>query len=271
VDENSAVPEWIDALSDDLKANSGLHKFQTPEDIAKSYLELEGRVGGSLRIPGEDAGMDAHKDFAEKLRNKYNEVSPYKLGYLPDETEESRQLYNQQRGVPAEAKEYPDAELDENLMNRSKDMAHFMEADPAQYKKMAQWMEKEAAEVKEQLDAAESDRIGAIREQLGESTEQRISRIESVARGKGLELSLEGAPPPVVLLLDSLLDDIQGQGPQGNGVASVEVGPSTSDLKARIAERRNRLIKERNTLPRAEYVRLQEANLRDMETLQKSQ
>jgi hypothetical protein len=270
MEESNSPPEWLETLPEEMRAVATLHKFKDVAGLAKSYTELEGKMGNALRIPGEDAGEEAHKAFAEDLRNKYNNASPYKLGYLPDESDpESVKLYQQQLGVPEEAKLYPDAEgLQEDTAQRTKELAHAAGLTPAQYKSMSEWLAKEAGEVQETMEAHKQENLKAITEKLGTSTDQRISRIESVARGKGMEVSMEGAPAPVVLLLDSLLDDIQGKGPQGQNINGVEVGPNKSEIEARIAERRTRLIEEQYKLTRPEYVRLQEANIRDMEQLQ---
>ena len=270
VEDSNAVPEWIGTLPEDLQANSSLHKFKDTGGLAKSYMELEGKMGNSMRVPGADAGETAHKEFAEELRSKYNENSPFKLGYLPDESPESRVLYNQSRGIPTEATAYGDVEgLPEQTLERTKAMAFAGEMDSHQYGLVSAWLANEQSEVVEAQKTAETERMDAIREKLGESTDQRISRIESVARGKGIEISLEGAPASVVLYMDSLIDDIEGRGPQGNGVAAVEVGPTTNELQDRISERRKRLIEE-PFMERGEYQRLQEANIRDMQVISNS-
>jgi len=60
-------PAWMDQLTDDLKGNESLTKFTKVADLGKSYIELEGRLGKSVAIPGEDASDEDRAAFREKM------------------------------------------------------------------------------------------------------------------------------------------------------------------------------------------------------------
>lgn len=82
-----------DLLSDDVKALSNVKDFQTADDLAKSYVELQRMVGNSVRIPSEDASDEVKSEFLEKIKDveglmlKNDEDFYKKLG-RPDSPEE---------------------------------------------------------------------------------------------------------------------------------------------------------------------------------------
>jgi|GEM_PF-6727784 len=46
-------PGWMDQLSGDLKDSEALRKFKSTSDVAKSYIELEGKLGKAVTISEE--------------------------------------------------------------------------------------------------------------------------------------------------------------------------------------------------------------------------
>ena len=56
---------WRDALDEDLRAS--MEKFASPGDLAKSYAELQKKVGESISVPGEDATEGQIAAFRKKL------------------------------------------------------------------------------------------------------------------------------------------------------------------------------------------------------------
>lgn len=65
VAETNQPSSWI---SEDLKNQSNLKDFSNPDDLAKSYLELQKMVGNSVRIPSEDASEEAKQAFLDKIK-----------------------------------------------------------------------------------------------------------------------------------------------------------------------------------------------------------
>jgi len=51
----SEAPKWMAQLPDDLKSSKGLTKFANIGDLGKSYLELEGKLGNAVTVPGLQA------------------------------------------------------------------------------------------------------------------------------------------------------------------------------------------------------------------------
>lgn len=69
--QNAELPGWMAQLHGESKANADfmkqLSKFKNLDDLAKSYSELEKKLGSSVNIPGEDASDEEKKAFYSKL------------------------------------------------------------------------------------------------------------------------------------------------------------------------------------------------------------
>lgn len=58
----------FDFLNDDsLKGTKTLEKFKSPDELAKSYIELEKHSGGTVKVPGEGATKEDWDKFYNKL------------------------------------------------------------------------------------------------------------------------------------------------------------------------------------------------------------
>jgi hypothetical protein len=80
------VVPWVKELEGfDEQTRSKLSRFKTSKDVAKSYLELEKRLGASVVIPGKDATQSEKDEFAKRL-GRPESPDGYELDqvYLPD-------------------------------------------------------------------------------------------------------------------------------------------------------------------------------------------
>lgn len=70
-DNSQELPAWTSQLSDELKNNSDamkqLAKFGKISDLAKSYSELEAKLGKSIVKPGKDASDEEKEAFYQSL------------------------------------------------------------------------------------------------------------------------------------------------------------------------------------------------------------
>jgi len=88
------LPEWIGNLPDDLK-DKNLGRFKEPLDLMKSYVELEGKLGKSIQIPGSGASQEEQDKFFKRIGRPDSpdgyELSKIKLpeGENRDETAEA--------------------------------------------------------------------------------------------------------------------------------------------------------------------------------------
>lgn len=77
---------WMDQLESDLKTDAALSKFKTPSALARSYKELEGKLGAAIIKPGEGATEEEVAAYLKKMGR-------------PDKPEE----YNIKSALPKEA------------------------------------------------------------------------------------------------------------------------------------------------------------------------
>lgn len=110
--EPSALPTdspWTTQLGEDVQSAPGLSKFQSVDDLARSYLNLEAMNGTSIRIPGQDASEADRRAFTEKLVKDVPE-----LMFRPpvDEDPEAREKFLATLGRPQKPEMYTDPEIE---------------------------------------------------------------------------------------------------------------------------------------------------------------
>ncbi len=66
-ESGSVVQDWRVGLPDELKAEKSLESFKDIGGLAKSYVEAQKMIGGSIRIPKEDAKPEEWDAFYAKL------------------------------------------------------------------------------------------------------------------------------------------------------------------------------------------------------------
>jgi hypothetical protein len=62
-----AKQSWLDKLPESLKASKTLAKFTSEEALAKSYVELEAKLGKSFSKPGKDAKPEDWDKYYSKV------------------------------------------------------------------------------------------------------------------------------------------------------------------------------------------------------------
>lgn len=79
--------QWMADLSEPLKGSKSLTKFSDDswkENLAKSYIELEGKLGNSVQIPGKDAAPDQWEKFFSRI-GRPESPEKYELKDVPDD------------------------------------------------------------------------------------------------------------------------------------------------------------------------------------------
>jgi len=61
------APAWMAQLPDDLKGHEGLSQFATIGDVSKAFLDSEGKLEGTIKVPGENATKEDLDGFFTKL------------------------------------------------------------------------------------------------------------------------------------------------------------------------------------------------------------
>uniref|UniRef100_A0A6H1ZU00 Capsid assembly protein n=1 Tax=viral metagenome TaxID=1070528 RepID=A0A6H1ZU00_9ZZZZ len=75
---------WRDGLAEDLRAAPSLQKFQSPDDLAKSYLQLQAKIGlAPVRVPGQNATPQEWEDYY-KATGRPDSPEKYSLPAAPE-------------------------------------------------------------------------------------------------------------------------------------------------------------------------------------------
>jgi len=61
--------DFLSLIDEQIRTQGNIKDFKDVTSLAKSYLELQKMVGGSLRIPSKDASPEAKQDFFNKLKD----------------------------------------------------------------------------------------------------------------------------------------------------------------------------------------------------------
>lgn len=60
-------PDFFSAIPKELRDDPSIKDFKNPADLAKSYKELKGMLGGSIRLPAPDAKQEEWDKVFQKL------------------------------------------------------------------------------------------------------------------------------------------------------------------------------------------------------------
>ena len=83
------MAEWHEQLSDDYRGNETLAGIPDIDTLAKSYIDAQKHIGGSIRVPSDDAGQEDWAAFNAKLTEKV----PTLINLPSDATEANAALY----------------------------------------------------------------------------------------------------------------------------------------------------------------------------------
>ncbi|MCK5017533.1 MAG: hypothetical protein KAS32_10740 [Candidatus Peribacteraceae bacterium] len=95
----SASTSWRDGVSEEYR--SGVAKFDTQNDLAKGYVELERSFGGRVKLPTDESTPDERSMFYNKL-GRPEQPSGYNLPGLPEGQEYDQNMVNDFRAVAHE-------------------------------------------------------------------------------------------------------------------------------------------------------------------------
>jgi hypothetical protein len=65
---STETTSFLDSISEGVRSES-LSKFNSIDDLAQSYVNLEKKLGNSISIPSEDASTEAREDFLSRMAN----------------------------------------------------------------------------------------------------------------------------------------------------------------------------------------------------------
>ena len=169
--------EILESLPEELRENESLNRFNSIEDLAKSFVETKSLVGQSIRIPPPEAGEEVRAEFINKLINNAPELT---FKPQPDQPEQAEEFYRLQ-GKPDDFAKYENPEglqLNEDVEAELRQILYDANVSNAQYQKVvkafadrdqetqqsfAQMQEQAQSELKGKWGQAYDDRVNAAK------------------------------------------------------------------------------------------------------------
>jgi hypothetical protein len=248
----AAAPDWRAGLPDDVKAAPALKDIADVGTLAKNYLEAQGALGRSLRLPSKEAGDADRKAFRAKVLELGKD---YGVAALPAEGEDPSAFYAL-LGRPGKPEEYevPDGkaagvEFDPGEAQQFKAIAHAAGLTKRQFNKIIGDMSKSRVDAAVAQRAAADAAAAELKAEWGEAYEPRLA---DTAR----RLEMHGAPPALVsawkggkidagsarwlhAMMSALGDEpaeLQNQGkrPNGNALAPEEAMARVEEIEKRL-------------------------------------
>ena len=71
------APDWRSAIPEDVRGSPSLQNIESIEDLATQFVNAQGLIGNSIRIPSDNASDEDRAAFRQKLLEKVEvSVSP---------------------------------------------------------------------------------------------------------------------------------------------------------------------------------------------------
>ena len=184
---NEEVSEQIETPIDwketaGLKGNPQFDKFESVEDLAKSYSELESYRGNSIRIPSSEAGEEQMQEFTDKLLN----VPGVMRIPAEDDTSAWDNVY-QQLGRPSAPDGYKLSEIegfagDPEAEGAFRQLAHESGLTAAQADAIHSWLGTNIAETEKQAAIANEEAMGRLKGEWGQAFDHKVQQATNAAR-----------------------------------------------------------------------------------------
>ena len=178
VEPTSTDDSFISKLPEELRNEASLGDFKDLASLAKSYVSAQRMLGGSLRIPGEDASDEARSDFYSKLESVGGVIK------LPtdDNPEDMGRFYNR-LGRPETAEGYEfetgDLEVNTEAVEGFKDLAHTLCLNKKQAGALFEFeMTRTQSHIEAQQEAVESSRA-ILQERWGDAYTEKMAQAKA--------------------------------------------------------------------------------------------
>lgn len=196
--DTTIIPsDWREHIPSDVKEWDEFKNSDSPEKFFQQMASHRSMLGQSVRIPGEDAGDGANKEFYEKIMGKVPG-----LMRTPDvDNDEVMQDVWSRLGKPEDADGYGEVSVEDYTpsaddLKALRQIAHDAGLTKSQYSKLAKAMLSADMAAQAKVKTGLSDDQKALATQWGAATEQRTK----VARAIAVQT---GAPDSLLQLIDA--------------------------------------------------------------------
>jgi hypothetical protein len=243
------MENWRDNLPEELRENPTLQKYNSVEDVAKATVEAQSMIGRSLRIPTEDEGPEARKEWLKDVTEKAPE-----LIVRPENEDEFWQM----AGVPETPDDYETPEnLSPELVGELKKVGEGLKLTKSQFARFVEHyntVNERQSDLQKQL---QEEGDAALKEKWGYTSDRNENLVaDIVEKFQDSDLKIQALDAPTKLLLANIAKQFN-QDPQAGNQPSVGNDAVSPAEAAEQAENiRNRLIDEGRNINPAERDRL---------------
>ena len=239
----SGTANAFDSLSEDLRA--GLGDIKDVEGLAKSYVNAQRMIGNSIRIPSEDAGEEAIKEFYQRLADVPG------VTQLPDfDSGEGVDHFYNKLGRPESADKYhfetPEGiELDSDATVEFSQMAHKIGLTQKQANELVAYEVERMSRYNEQIAKDSENAQRLLQQKWGADYENRMAGAKQVLQKYAGEYpdavnsilnSSAANNPAVVAMLSDLYGSLQETGAILPEESRIHYGTTPDEAMAQIKE-----------------------------------
>lgn len=252
--------EFLETLPEEYRDNETLKRFNDPADLAKSYVELRGLQGNSIRIPGKDAPEKDRKEFLESLINRVPEVM-FKPNF--EDPEQGPEFWRT-LGSPEDTDGYENPEdlptaLGDDVEAGLRKAAKDANLTKTQYKKFVEQLAQGLSQSQEaQREAIETENA-ALKQEWGMTFSERVDAAKKIHEETGLypDRDFGDLTPKEIKSLYLMHEAMTGKGPQAHRQGDQQTRLMTpEEAKAQAAEIMRRVHDPESDLSQDEKMQL---------------
>lgn len=219
---------FLDDISEDLRDDPSLQDFKDINGLAKSYINLNKKLGNSINIPTEDASDEAKQAFYDKI----DSLPEFVKVPSPDNQEEINKFYNK-LGRPEKPEDY-DFTMDDPALNeiaaslpdqqkKFAEFAHSQGLSKSAVKALTQYQLEDAlAQQQQALDYKEQS-IQTLKQQWGGDYDARLQGANAVLKMYNKDhpnaiqdlMNTAGSNPALISMMSDLANVYKETGNKG--------------------------------------------------------
>lgn len=232
---------WHEQLPEDLRGDETLASIPDLETLARSHIDAQKHIGGSIRIPSEDAGEQDWADFNAKLTSKLPS-----LINLSDDPEAAKATLYERLGVPKDAEGYTAEGLDQGF--REFALANGFTND--QVAALLTKVNEDNAAAAEMAEAAGTEATNGLKAEWGHAYDQKLAEANKAITAFGGEEGMAFATESGLIKNPAFLKMMANAGANLGEEAAGSI-PNGGSLKLSPEEARNQISEIKNAARQA--------------------
>jgi len=252
------MENWRDNLSDELKTDSNLAKYNSLEDALKGGIAAQSRIGRSVVIPNDDSDVEEMTAYYDKLQSTSNG----KLIVHPDAADgEQSKAFWEMLGRPDDVKGYTtpdDVSIQPEVVENLRKMALESGLTTKQFNKQIELLNAEAQSQASDAEEFRNNDSSIVKAKFGlaeDSKKQAISVL--IDKFADPDHPLGELNAAAYLMMDNIVNAFSGKGPQVFQQPDSSNHKTPDEIDSELGVIMGRLAKGGGKLSRDEYRRLQ--------------